>query len=164
MIAAVTVGWMLAGAIAAADPDPPQPPAQDHGIAAPASPGAAAPGPPPPGPPAMDHDGTFTVGSQILPGIYTSGGPLPGGSCYWRRIGAGNATLENALTKKPQTVQIQPGDVAFKTSGCQPWQLTPGASPPGQNPPWLSQLQLRHNLDILNGLAGQSGNGQLPPY
>jgi hypothetical protein len=37
-------------------------------------------------------------------------------------------------------------------------------SPPAQNPPWMSQLQLRHNLDILNGLAGQSGNGQLPPY
>lgn len=56
-------------------------------------------------------------------------------------------------------------DVAFKTNGCQPWQPTDAAAaPPGQTPPWLSQLQLRHSLDILNGLAGQSGNGQLPPY
>ena len=63
----------------------------------------------------------------------------------------------------PQTVQILDTDVTFRTRGCQPWQPT-DAQPPGVTPPWLSQLQLRHNLDILNGLAGQSGNGQLPPY
>jgi hypothetical protein len=112
----------------------------------------------------MDNGGTFTVGTQILPGVYTSGGPLAGDACYWRRIGPNNTTIENALSKQPQTVQIASGDVAFKTNGCQPWQLAVGAPPPNQNPPWLSQLQLRHNLDILNGLARQSGNGQLPPY
>ena len=111
----------------------------------------------------MDHDGIFSVGSQILPGVYTSAGPLPGESCYWRRIGADDATVENAMSKQPQVVQIDPTDIAFKTRGCQPWQLSNDA-PPNQNPPWLSQLQLRHSLDILNGLAGQSGNGQLPPY
>ncbi len=112
----------------------------------------------------MDQDGTFAVGTQILPGVYTSAGPLPGETCYWRRIGADNSTVDNALTKKPQVVQIDAADVAFKTNGCQPWQLAPGAPPPNQNPPWLSQLQLRHSLDVLNGLAGQSGNGRLPPY
>lgn len=112
----------------------------------------------------MDHDGTFAVGKDILPGIYTSLGPLPGDSCYWRRIAADKTTLENALSKQPQTVQIDAGDMAFKTKGCQPWQLTDDAALPNQTPPWLSQLQLRHDLDILNGLAGQSGNGQLPPY
>lgn len=111
----------------------------------------------------MDHDGTFTVGADILPGVYTSPGPLPGDTCYWRRIGAEDTTVENALTKQPQTVTIAPTDVAFKTNGCQAWTLT-DAPPPGQNPPWLSQLRLRHSLDVLNGLAGQSGNGQLPPY
>lgn len=111
----------------------------------------------------MDHDGTFAVGSEIIPGVYKSAGPLPGDTCYWRRIGADNVTLENALSKQPQVVRIDAGDTAFKTNGCQPWQLT-GDAPPNQNPPWLSQLQLRHNLDILNGLAGQSGNGQLPAY
>jgi len=116
-----------------------------------------------PGPAAMDHDGTFTVGTDILPGVYTSPGPLPEDTCYWRRIGADDTTVENALTKQPQTVTIAPTDVAFKTNGCQAWTLT-DAPPPGQNPPWLSQLQLRHSLDVLNGLAGQSGNGQLPPY
>lgn len=111
----------------------------------------------------MDHDGLFAVGTDIVPGVYTSAGPLPGDACYWRRIAPDNSTVENALSKQPQTVRIDAGDMAFKTKGCQPWQLT-DAPPPNQNPPWLSQLQLRHNLDILNGLAGQSGNGQLPPY
>ena len=120
---------------------------------------------PAPGPvTAIDRDGTFTVGTQIVPGVYSSAGPAEGTKCYWRRIGADNVTLNNALSSQPQVVQIEATDVAFKTSGCQPWQLTDGAALPGQTPPWLSQLQLRHELDILNGLAGQSGNGQLPPY
>lgn len=162
VIAAAAVGWTLTAATAAAEPDPPQPPS--HGAAASGTPGEASAVPPLPGPLAMDHDGTFTVGGEILPGVYTSGGPRPGETCYWRRIGAGDTTVDNALTKQPQTVQIAAGDAAFKTNGCQPWQLAVGAAPPGQNPPWLSQLQLRHNLDVLNGLARQSGNGQLPPY
>lgn len=157
----MTLGAWLANP-AAADPDtaPSEPP---HGPSAGAPP--PAPGPAGSGPQTIiDHDGTFAVGTQIVPGVYTSAGPLPGDSCYWRRIGADNKTVDNALTKQPQTVQIDAADAAFKTNGCQPWQLTDGAPLPNQNPPWLSQLQFRHNLDILNGLAGQSGNGQLPPY
>jgi hypothetical protein len=154
-IAAALIGCGVTGSGVAvaepATPTPPPPAPADHSAA-----GA-------PGPVAMDHDGTFAVGAQIVPGVYASAGPLPGDTCYWRRIGAEDTTLDNALSKQPQTVQIQAGDIAFKTSGCQPWQLT-SAPPPNQNPPWLSQLQLRHNLDILNGLAGQSGNGQLPAY
>lgn len=123
-----------------------------------------APAPSPsPAPPAGISDGTYTVGKDIAPGVYASAGPLPGQVCYWRRAGADNVTLNNAMSKQPQTVQILDTDVTFRTRGCQPWQPT-DALPPGETPPWLSQLQLRHNLDILNGLAGQSGNGQLPPY
>ncbi|MEI6251529.1 MAG: hypothetical protein WCP30_01850 [Mycobacteriaceae bacterium] len=170
LAAAMTAGYLAGPGVAAADPDTPVPPPPATDAAAPpdhAAPGSAppAPGPAGPGPQTvMNHDGTFTVGKDILPGVYTSPGPLPGDSCYWRRIAADNTTLENALSKQPQTVQIDAADMAFKTKGCQPWQLTDGAAPPNQNPPWLSQLQLRHDLDILNGLAGQSGNGQLPPY
>ena len=144
-------GW-ITGSPAAADPSPEPVPGPTH------APGPAA------GPPAVDHDGLYTVGSGILPGVYASAGPAGGGTCYWRRIGADDLTLENALSKQPQLVAIEATDVAFKTRGCQPWQLTTDTAPPGQTPPWLSQLQLRHNLDILNGLAGQSGQGQLPPY
>lgn len=129
-----------------------------------AQPGTDSPGPPPlPGPAAVDHDGTYAVGTDLIAGVYASGGPAGTGTCYWKRVGADNTTLANALTKQPQVVVIEPTDVAFKTSGCQPW-LPTAAAPPGQTPPWLSQLQLRHSLDVLNGLAGQSGNGQLPPY
>lgn len=126
-------------------------------------------GPAPTTPPAMpqtvmDHAGTYAIGTDIVAGTYASAGPVEGDRCYWRRIGGddGKTTLDNALSGKPQVVQIEPTDTAFKTNGCQAWQLT-DAPPPGQNPPWLSQLQLRHYLDVINGLAGQSGNGQLPP-
>jgi hypothetical protein len=132
------------------------------GLAA-AEPAPTPPEPILPGPPVVDQDGTYVVGTDIIAGVYASGGPVDGGTCYWRRIGADDATLGNALTKQPQLVVIEATDVAFKTNGCQPWQPT-DAAPPAQTPPWLSQLQLQHNLNILNGLAGQSGNGQLPAY
>lgn len=121
--------------------------------------------PNPPGPATvLDGDGIYGIGTDIVPGTYTSAGPAEGTSCYWRRIGADDTTLANALSRQAQVVRIDVTDVAFKTTGCQPWQLTDGAVPPADNPPWLSQLQLRQYLDMLNGLAGQSGNGQLPPY
>jgi hypothetical protein len=129
-----------------------------------ADPTTPAPAPSPTPQTVMDQAGTYAVGTDIVAGTYASAGPVDGDKCYWRRVGGGdgNTTLDNALTGKAQVVQIEPTDTAFKTNGCQPWQLT-DAPPPGQNPPWLSQLQLRHYLDVLNGLAGQSGNGQLPP-
>jgi hypothetical protein len=112
----------------------------------------------------MLEDGTFTVGTDIAPGVYASAGPAEDDTCYWRRIGADDVTLNNALTSQPQLVQIEVTDVAFKTRGCQPWQLSETGIVPEQTPPWLAQLKLRHELNILNGLAGASGNGQLPPF
>ena len=110
------------------------------------------------------EDGTFTVGTDIAPGVYASAGPVEDDTCYWRRIGADDVTLNNALTSQPQLVQIEVTDVAFKTRGCQPWQLSEAGIAPEQTPPWLAQLKLRHELNVLNGLAGASGNGQLPPF
>lgn len=112
----------------------------------------------------MLEDGTFTVGTDIAPGVYASAGPVEDDTCYWRRIGADGVTLNNALTAQPQLVQIEVTDVAFKTRGCQPWQLSEAGIAPDQTPPWLAQLKLRHELNVLNGLAGASGNGQLPPF
>jgi len=108
------------------------------------------------------QNGTFAVGADIAPGVYASAGPVEGETCYWRRIGADNVTVNNALTSQPQLIAIDATDVAFKTRGCQPWQLTLDGIPPEEIPPWLAQLRLRHELNVLNGLAGASGNGQLP--
>ncbi len=113
----------------------------------------------------MDADGTYRVGVDIVPGTYATAGPVEGKACYWKRVGGpdGQTNLDNGLTKKPQIQQIDPGDATFKTDGCQPWTLT-DAQPPAAPGPLMSQLQLRHYLDQLNGMSGASGNGQLPPY
>lgn len=113
----------------------------------------------------IDSDGTYKVGVDIVPGTYSTPGPIEGGACYWKRTGGpdGQTKVDNALTKKPAVVQIDPGDTEFKTDGCQPWTMTDTPPPPAAGP-LLSQLQLRHALDTLNGMAGASGQGQLPPY
>jgi hypothetical protein len=143
-------GWAASAGVAGADPEPTPPPAP-----------AASPGPPPPGPKTtIDHDGTFAVGTDIAPGTYSSAGPVGDGACYWKRLGNPDGNLiDNALSKKPQVVQIDPTDKSFKTSGCQPWQLTPDANPPPNTPP----PGVQGTLGILNGLLGGQ-NGQQPPH
>ena len=62
--------------------------------------------------------------------------------------------IDNAISKKPQVVQIDPTDKSFKTDGCQPWQLTPDATVPANTPP----PGVQGTLGILNGLlGGQNG-------
>lgn len=106
----------------------------------------------------MDKDGIYAVGTDIVPGTYSTAGPVGNGTCYWKRTGnPDGALIDNALTKKPQIVQIEPTDKAFKTTGCQAWQLTPDATPPSE----VSGPQLQGTLGILNGLLAP--NGQRPP-
>jgi hypothetical protein len=115
----------------------------------------------------MDHDGVYVVGTDVAAGTYVSAGPVEGSACYWKRMDAveGGNVIENAMSKKPQTVRIDPTDKAFKTSGCQPWQRNDAAVPPQQPlPPWLTGLQLRHWIDTMDNNARQSGNGALPPH
>jgi hypothetical protein len=101
--AAVTVaGFWAAAGIAHADPAPPAPPAPKTTI---------------------DANGTYKVGADIAPGTYTSAGPITDGVCSWKRS-AGDSIVDNAMTKKPQVVEIDPTDTTFTTRDCQPWQLT----------------------------------------
>jgi hypothetical protein len=143
--------------LASADPADPATPA------APATSAAAAPTPPPAAPKTtIDADGTYAVGTDIAPGIYTSAGPVGNGTCFWRRSSnPDDATIDNALSKKPQTVQIDPTDKAFKTNGCQPWQLSTDAAPPPSVAPALAGLQLQGFMAQLNQRAAASG--QTPP-
>ncbi|HYB36258.1 MAG TPA: hypothetical protein VEF72_11095 [Mycobacterium sp.] len=124
------------------------------------------PAPPPQPKTTIDHDGTYTVGTDIAPGTYSSAGPVGKGACYWKRLSGPNGSdiVDNAMTKKPQVVQIEPSDKAFKTDGCQPWQNTDSADgkPPGEVPPQNAQGLLQTILGGLNGAAGQSGAGQAP--
>jgi hypothetical protein len=146
-------GWAASAGIAGADPEPTPPPA-------PAASPAPAPAPAPAGKTSIDKDGMYAVGTDIAPGIYSSAGPVGDGACYWKRLGNPDGNLiDNAMSKKPQVVQIEPTDKSFKTSGCQPWQLTPDATPPASAPP----AGVQGTLGILNGLLGGQ-NGQQPPH
>ncbi len=142
-------GWVASAGVAGADPDQTPPP----------SPAAEPSASPEPGPKTtIDKDGIYNVGTDIAPGIYSSGGPVDG-TCYWKRMGNPDGNIiDNSMSKKPQVVQIDPSDKAFKTSGCQPWQLTPDATLPPTTPP----AGVQGTLGILNGLLGGQG-GQQPP-
>nr|WP_082951240.1 hypothetical protein [Mycobacterium mantenii] len=157
----MVAGWAASTVVASADPDETQGPAPGPAPAASPSPNAA-PGaaPAPAGPKtSIDKDGIYAVGSDIAPGIYSSGGPVGDGTCYWKRTGnPDGALIDNAMSKKPQVVQIEPGDKAFKTSGCQPWQLTPDAALPPSAPP----AGVQGTLGILNSLLGGNNPQQAP--
>jgi hypothetical protein len=113
----------------------------------------------------MSEDGSYVVGTQIVPGTYVTPGPVEGGVCYWKRLGAGDhgEILDNAMTKKPQTVSIEATDRAFNTSGCQPWQRSDSATPTKTLPPIVAGLQFRQWINTIDNNARQSGNGALPP-
>jgi hypothetical protein len=68
------------------------------------------------------------------------------------------ALIDNSISKKPQVVRIDPTDKAFKTDGCQPWQLTPDANPPADVPP----QGVQGTLGVLNGLLGGQNGQQVP--
>jgi hypothetical protein len=145
--ALIALSWGAAGGVASADPPAPPP-----------APAPAPPGPAPAGPKtSIDHDGTFAVGTDIEPGTYTSAGPQDNGVCYWKRVAGddGKQVVDNAMSKKPQVVRIDPTDKAFKTDGCQPWQKNDAAVPdPGKTP-----AEAGLPLGILGSLLG----GAPPP-
>jgi hypothetical protein len=151
--AAVAAGLAIVGLLAAgtagADPTEPAP--------------EPTPAPAPPATPktTIDADGTYAVGTEIVPGVYASAGPIVDGTCYWRRTAPTaegqerGETLDRAMTKKSQVVQIQATDGSFRTSGCQTWQLTDAPAPSAGLPPVIAGLQMRAYLDTLNRNAKQ---------
>jgi hypothetical protein len=112
-----------------------------------------APAPPPPGPKTSFGDGTYAVGTEIVPGVYQSAGPVDGGVCYWKRSNA-EGTVANAMTKKPQTVQIEVGDTTFKSSECQDWQKTDAPPPAAPSP-----VDVIGQLGSLIGVGASPGGG-----
>jgi hypothetical protein len=127
--AVLVVGWSASTTMANADPALP---------------------PPPPGPKTSFGNGTYAVGTDITPGVYQSAGPVDDGACYWKRVN-GDGIVDNAMTKKPQIVQIEAGDTAFTSSECQDWQKTDAAPPPKPSP-----------IDVLGQLGSLLGAGGAP--
>jgi hypothetical protein len=109
--ALIVVGWCASVGSAHADPPPPPPTPRTT----------------------LEGNGTYAVGADIAPGTYESAGPVDDGACYWKRV-KDTEIVDNALTKKPQVVRIDPTDTSFTTSECQPWQ-TSDAPPPPQAAP-----------------------------
>ncbi|WP_171054901.1 hypothetical protein [Mycobacterium sp. DBP42] len=172
---AVSAGGAFSG-IAAADPETPAPvpapgPLPGPPPGPPPGPVAAAPDAQPPAAPAaaqaIDHDGLFVVGTDIQPGNYASAGPVEGGTCYWKRMADlhGGDIIDNAFTKKPQVITIDATDKAFKTSGCQPWQLTdavPDNPASGPIPALVGQAKLRAWMNTLNNNARNYDGSSVP--
>jgi hypothetical protein len=142
--ALMALAWAASAGLAVADPAPAPPapapaPSPGHGPA------------PAPAKTTIDHDGVYSVGTDIVPGVYTSAGPVGNGVCYWKRLGDdAKQPLDNAMSKKPQIVRIDPTDKTFKTDGCQAWEKNDAAVPdPGKSPE-----QAGIGLGILNSLIG----------
>lgn len=121
--ALLVAAGVTAGHVHAQPSDEPAPPADP--TTQPAAPGPdGQPAAAPAGPKTtIDADGTYAVGTDIVPGNYASAGPVDDGACYWKRT-SGDQVVDNALTKKPQVVQIAAGDTSFTTNECQTWTLT----------------------------------------
>lgn len=132
-VAVLTAGFLGAG-IASAEPEPSPAPAP-----APAS--------------TIDKDGTYKIGVDILPGTYTSSGPIPDSACYWKRTGGDGKLIDNALTKKPASVRIEATDASFTTNECQTWTLSAcgTACPPPPPPP--GPLEILGQLTPMLGAA-----------
>jgi hypothetical protein len=136
---------VTAGQVYAQPSEEPAPPADPSAEAA-----------PPPAPKTnIDTDGTFVVGQDIVPGTYASAGPVPDGACYWKRT-SGDELIDNAMSKKPQVVQILASDTSFTTNDCQPWQLTNQPVPPAGNP--MDVLGQLGKL-VLTGPSGPTAGG-----
>ena len=137
--ALLVAAGVTAGHVQAQPSDEPAPPADPTEQAQPGPDGqpAAAPAGPKT---TIDADGTYAVGTDIVPGNYASAGPVPDSACYWKRT-SGDQMVDNAMSKKPQVVQIMAGDTSFTTNDCQPWQLTNAPVPnPGSATDILGQL------------------------
>lgn len=139
-VALVAAAWSASPGAASADPD-----------------ATPAPGPAPKT--TIDHDGTYAVGTDIQPGTYSSAGPGDGGVCYWKRAN-GDTIVDNAMTKKPQVVQIDSTDTTFTTNDCQTWQLAecPPVCAPAPGSPWGILGDLNGYILSHQGAAPPAGN------
>ncbi|WP_327143897.1 hypothetical protein [Nocardia sp. NBC_01327] len=76
----------------------------------------------------MDHDGPYTVNTDISAGYYTTHNPAP--DCQWVRLGADGDIIERGDGGNGnQTVRITSQDTTFATSHCGTWAIDGGRGP-----------------------------------
>jgi hypothetical protein len=132
---------------------------------APAAPPAAAAESPAPAAPPADlapgfGDGTYVVGTDIVPGTYETTGPAAGGigTCSWSRLKdtSGNlgSIIANDVQPDPTTVTISKADGAFVTAGCNNWHKVVSLDP---RPPAGSAL-----TSLRLPTAGRAQGARLP--
>jgi hypothetical protein len=85
------------------------------------------------------YKGTFLVGSQIQPGIYSTQGPTTQDDGQWARLsnttGDPTAVIAHGVVNGPTTVTILPTDAAFQTTGDVVWVKVQIPAPaPGPTP------------------------------
>jgi len=72
-------------------------------------------------------DGTYVVGTNIVPGTYETTGPAAGGigTCSWSRLkdtsGDFGSIIATDVRQGPTAVTISKTDGAFVTAGCNNW-------------------------------------------
>lgn len=82
---------------------------------------------PPAGPVTSFGAGTYAVGTDIVPGMYSSSGPDGSNfaGCYWARLkdtsGNAEAIIANNIDQGQTVVTVSASDGAFKTQGCSTW-------------------------------------------
>lgn len=104
-------------------------------------------------------DGTYRVGTSIKPGLYKATGT--GSGCYWERLNGFYGSLDeinaNYFGTARTYVQIAPGDVGFRTSGCGSWTTVPSTG--ARSTRVTADGTYRVGIDILPGTYYGYGAG-----
>jgi hypothetical protein len=104
-------------------------------------------------------DGTYRVGTQIRPGLYKATGTASG--CYWERLSGFSGSLSqinaNYFGTARTYVQILPGDVGFRASGCGAWTTVPSTG--AKSTRITADGTYRVGIDILPGTYSGYGAG-----
>ena len=70
-------------------------------------------------------DGTWRVGEDIRPGLYRTTGSEGLLGCTWQRLSGLSGDFDDVIAvgfeSGPTYVEISTTDIAFKSSGCEPW-------------------------------------------
>ena len=67
-------------------------------------------------------EGTWLVGAEVQPGVWTASG---GGTCYWERVSSFGGELTDVIQAGDAlTVTIEAADLGFRSRRCGTWSLT----------------------------------------